>query len=102
MVFSVIITYGVYFASSMLALDPYHLVTCFAQYILLTPMYINVLNMYVCAILTLIFLTFSRYPYSYAFANLDDVSCSHAVRSTLSDNLRLDFLGYQARPCRHE
>ena len=47
MVFSVIITYGVYFASSMLALDPYHLVTCFAQYILLTPMYINVLNMYV-------------------------------------------------------
>ena len=45
MVFSVIITYGVYFASSMLALDPYHLVTSFVQYILLTPMYINVLNM---------------------------------------------------------
>jgi len=47
MVFSVIITYGVYFASSSLALDPYHLVTCFVQYILLTPMYVNVLNMYV-------------------------------------------------------
>ena len=47
MVFSVIITYGVYFASSMLALDPYHLVTCFLQYVLLTPMYVNVLNMYV-------------------------------------------------------
>lgn len=48
MVFSVIITYGVYFASSLMALDPYHLVTCFIQYLLLTPMYINVLNMYVC------------------------------------------------------
>jgi chitin synthase len=53
MVFSVLITYGVYFASSVLALDPYHLVTCFVQYILLTPMYVNVLNMCVCSVLIL-------------------------------------------------
>src|SRR5260370_5415216 len=53
MVFSVLITYGVYFASSLLALDPYHLVTCFVQYILLTPMYVNVLNMCVYPVLIL-------------------------------------------------
>jgi chitin synthase len=58
MVFSVLITYGVYFASSLLALDPYHLVTCFVQYVLLTPMYVNVLNMCVCPILVLAFLSF--------------------------------------------
>lgn len=62
MVFSVIITYGgkggrteileklsdlllVYFISGILAMDPWHLFTSFIPYLLLSPTYINVLNM---------------------------------------------------------
>ena len=62
MVFSVIITYGgkrgrtgvaekpsyllpVYFISVILAMDPWHLFTSFIPYLLLSPTYINVLNM---------------------------------------------------------
>ncbi|EPT04519.1 hypothetical protein FOMPIDRAFT_131809 [Fomitopsis schrenkii] len=55
MVFSVIITYGVYFISGILAMDPWHLFTSFIPYLLLSPTYINVLNIY-------------------AFSNLDDIS----------------------------
>ncbi|KAH9839307.1 chitin synthase-domain-containing protein [Rhodofomes roseus] len=55
MVFSVIITYGVYFVSSLLAMDPWHLFTSFLPYLLLSPTYINLLNIY-------------------AFSNLDDIS----------------------------
>ncbi|ORX37201.1 chitin synthase-domain-containing protein [Kockovaella imperatae] len=46
MIISLGSTYGVYVASSLLALDPWHLFTCFAQYILFSPTYINVLNVY--------------------------------------------------------
>ncbi|ORY30579.1 chitin synthase 6 [Naematelia encephala] len=46
MVVSVISTYGVFIVSSILALDPWHLITCFGQYILFSPTYINVLNVY--------------------------------------------------------
>lgn len=35
----------VYAFSSFLALDPWHMFTSFVPYILLSPMYINVLNM---------------------------------------------------------
>lgn len=62
MVFSIIITYGgkwlvhlkgtrltslssVYFISGFLAMDPWHLFTSFIPYLLLSPTYINVLNM---------------------------------------------------------
>ncbi|KAK7692306.1 hypothetical protein QCA50_003931 [Cerrena zonata] len=55
MIFSLICTYGVYFASSFLAFDPWHMFTSFIPYMLLSPTYINVLNIY-------------------AFANLDDIS----------------------------
>jgi chitin synthase len=61
MLFSVVMTYGstssyplvgfgfhvtaAYFFSSVLAMDPYHMITSFPQYMLLSPMYINILNM---------------------------------------------------------
>ncbi len=35
MIISVLSTYGVYVISSIIACDPFHLVTCFVQYILL-------------------------------------------------------------------
>ncbi|KAK7057241.1 chitin synthase-domain-containing protein [Favolaschia claudopus] len=55
MLFSVVITYGVYAFSSILAFDPWHMVTSFVPYLLLSPTYINILNIY-------------------AFSNLDDIS----------------------------
>ncbi|KAF9010650.1 glycosyltransferase family 2 protein [Cyathus striatus] len=55
MIFSIAVTYGVYVFSSLLAFDPWHIATSFIQYMLLSPMYINVLNIY-------------------AFSNLDDIS----------------------------
>jgi len=55
MLFSVIITYGVYAVSSVLAMDPWHLITSFLPYLLLSPTYVNILNIY-------------------AFSNLDDIS----------------------------
>ncbi|KDQ21855.1 glycosyltransferase family 2 protein [Botryobasidium botryosum FD-172 SS1] len=55
MLVSIISTYGVYVAASLLAFDPWHLLTSFIPYLLFSPCYINVLNIY-------------------AFANLDDIS----------------------------
>ncbi|KAJ3495480.1 hypothetical protein NLJ89_g10618 [Agrocybe chaxingu] len=55
MLFSILVTYGLWAFSSLLALDPWHLFTSFIPYMLLSPMYINVLNIY-------------------AFSNLDDIS----------------------------
>lgn len=48
-------TYALYFVSSFLYLEPWHMFTSFVQYILLSPSYINVLNIY-------------------AFCNIDDIS----------------------------
>ncbi|RCK66003.1 Chitin synthase 2 [Candida viswanathii] len=48
-------TYALYFLASFLYLEPWHMFTSFLQYILLSPSYVNVLNIY-------------------AFANIDDVS----------------------------
>ena len=39
-------TYVLWFVASILFLDPWHMFTCFLQYIVLTPTYINVLNIY--------------------------------------------------------
>lgn len=39
-------TYALYFASSIICLQPWHMFTSFAQYVLLSPAYINVLNIY--------------------------------------------------------
>lgn len=45
MLVSLIATYFSYLAASLLALDPWHLITSFIQYILLSASYINILNM---------------------------------------------------------
>ncbi|KAH8551554.1 chitin synthase 1 [Umbelopsis sp. PMI_123] len=45
-VVSVAATYLLYFVSSILFFDPWHMFTSFAQYLLLMPSYINVLNVY--------------------------------------------------------
>ncbi|KAJ6586867.1 chitin synthase [Mycena vulgaris] len=55
MLFSVVITFGLYASSSILAFDPWHMLTSFIPYLLLSPTYINILNIY-------------------AFSNLDDIS----------------------------
>ncbi|WFC97396.1 chitin synthase [Malassezia yamatoensis] len=55
LVVSLVSTYGVYVIGSLLALDPLHLITSSLQYFLLTPTYINVLNIF-------------------AFCNLHDIS----------------------------
>jgi chitin synthase len=39
-------TYILYFVVSFLFLDPWHMFTCFLQYLLLTPTYINIVNVY--------------------------------------------------------
>ncbi|SMN19795.1 similar to Saccharomyces cerevisiae YNL192W CHS1 Chitin synthase I, requires activation from zymogenic form in order to catalyze the transfer of N-acetylglucosamine (GlcNAc) to chitin [Maudiozyma saulgeensis] len=39
-------TYALYFISSIIYLQPWHMFTSFVQYILLSPSYINVLNIY--------------------------------------------------------
>lgn len=48
-------TYALYFLASFLYFEPWHMFTSFIQYLLLSPSYINVLNIY-------------------AFCNIDDVS----------------------------
>ncbi|OJJ48719.1 hypothetical protein ASPZODRAFT_130835 [Penicilliopsis zonata CBS 506.65] len=39
-------TYVMWFLASVIFFDPWHMFTCFIQYMLLTPTYINVLNIY--------------------------------------------------------
>jgi chitin synthase len=39
-------TWLLYLFASILFLDPWHMVTCFLQYLLLTPTYINIMNVY--------------------------------------------------------
>ena len=58
-----------YAFSSLLAFDPWHMMTSFLQYMLLSPMYINILNVY-------------------AFCNLDDVSIAHHFRSSHLNSYR--------------
>jgi chitin synthase len=48
-------TYALYFVASFMYFEPWHMFTSFLQYILLSPSYVNVLNIY-------------------AFCNIDDVS----------------------------
>ena len=67
-----------YALSSILAFDPWHMVTSFVPYIFLSPTYINILNMLV--------MTYHLYwtnviiILSYAFSNLDDVNFFFLVR----------------------
>ena len=46
LVVSLLSTYALYFVSSFLFFEPWHMFTCFLQYLLVSPSYINVLNVY--------------------------------------------------------
>ena len=46
MIVSLASTYLLWIVASILFLDPWHMITSFIQYILLTPTYVNVLNIY--------------------------------------------------------
>ena len=46
LIVSVMSTYGIWLIASLIMFDPWHMVTSFVQYMLLTPTYINVLNVY--------------------------------------------------------
>ncbi|GAA6007454.1 uncharacterized protein JCM10292_002411 [Rhodotorula paludigena] len=45
-VISLVSTYGIYILASLIALDPWHIVTSMGQYLLLSPLYINLLSIY--------------------------------------------------------
>ncbi|KAL1713663.1 glycosyltransferase family 2 protein [Schizophyllum commune] len=45
-VISLAATYGLYFTSSFLHFEPWHMFTCFLQYLFLLPSYVNILMMY--------------------------------------------------------
>ncbi|TFK53655.1 glycosyltransferase family 2 protein [Heliocybe sulcata] len=68
MLFSIIVTYGVYTTSSLLFFDPWHMLTSFLPYMLLSPTYINILNIY-------------------AFCNLDDISWGTKQDTTVEADL---------------
>nr|ODN74974.1 chitin synthase [Cryptococcus depauperatus CBS 7841] len=67
-VLSLAATYGLYIISSLLALEPWHMITSFLQYLLLAPSYVNVLNVY-------------------AFCNVHDVSWGTKGSDKVSDDL---------------
>ncbi|KXJ87709.1 glycosyltransferase family 2, chitin synthase [Microdochium bolleyi] len=46
LVVSMLSTYGIWLIASLMFFDPWHMVTSFIQYLLLTPSFINVLNVY--------------------------------------------------------
>ncbi|KAK2068550.1 hypothetical protein P8C59_003184 [Phyllachora maydis] len=46
LIVSVMSTYGIWFIASLLMFDPWHMLTSMVQYMLLTPTYINILNVY--------------------------------------------------------
>ncbi|KAJ3014911.1 UNVERIFIED_CONTAM: Chitin synthase, class 2, partial [Siphonaria sp. JEL0065] len=63
-------TYGMYLISSILYLEPWHMITSFFQYLLLLPSYVNILNVY-------------------AFCNLHDVSWGTKGDNTTTNDLGL-------------
>ncbi|RIB11527.1 glycosyltransferase family 2 protein [Gigaspora rosea] len=62
-ILSLVSTYGLYFLASFMMLDPWHMFICIAQYILLVPLYIIILNIY-------------------AFCNIHDVSWGNRPDAT--------------------
>ncbi|KAI0268865.1 chitin synthase-domain-containing protein [Gloeopeniophorella convolvens] len=76
--FSIFVTYGVYTVSSFLALDPWHMFTSFIPYLLLSPTYVNILNIY-------------------AFANLDDISWGTKGEDTVDMDLGTVIQDSQSR-----
>lgn len=46
LIVSMMSTYGLWLIASIMMFDPWHMITSFIQYLLLTPTYVNVLNVY--------------------------------------------------------
>ncbi|KAI0847379.1 glycosyltransferase family 2 protein [Daldinia vernicosa] len=46
LIVSMLSTYGLWLIASLMMFDPWHMITSFFQYLLLTPTYVNVLNVY--------------------------------------------------------
>lgn len=46
LIVSMLSTYGLWLIASLMMFDPWHMITSFIQYLLLTPTYVNVLNVY--------------------------------------------------------
>ena len=46
LIISVMATYGVWLIAALMMFDPWHMLTSMVQYVLLTPTYVNVLNVY--------------------------------------------------------
>ncbi|KAI2606209.1 chitin synthase I [Hypoxylon fragiforme] len=46
LIVSMMSTYGLWLIASLMMFDPWHMITSFLQYLLLTPTYVNVLNVY--------------------------------------------------------
>lgn len=46
LVISLVSTYGLYFVSSLMHFEPWHMFTCFVQYLLLLPAFVNILMVY--------------------------------------------------------
>ena len=67
-VISVLSTYGIWLLASLMFLDPWHIFTSLFQYILVSPSFINVINIY-------------------AFCNTHDVSWGTKGSTTLSMDL---------------
>ncbi|EIW73092.1 hypothetical protein TREMEDRAFT_70893 [Tremella mesenterica DSM 1558] len=67
-ILSLAATYGLYILASLLALEPWHMITSFIQYLLLAPSYINVMNVY-------------------AFCNVHDVSWGTKGSDKVSEDL---------------
>ncbi|KAI9019485.1 chitin synthase 1 [Phycomyces nitens] len=68
MIVSLLATYGLYFVSSLLYGQPWHMLTSFLPYLLLLPGYVNILNIY-------------------AFCNTHDVSWGTKGDSTIAKDL---------------
>ncbi|KAI8077884.1 chitin synthase 1 [Halteromyces radiatus] len=68
MVISLMATYGLYFISSVIYLQPWHIFTSLPQYLLLLPGYVNILNIY-------------------AFCNTHDVSWGTKGDNTIAKDL---------------
>ncbi|KAG8843903.1 Chitin synthase, class 1 [Tulasnella sp. 330] len=67
-VLSLAATFGLYVFASIIFFEPWHMITSFAQYLLIAPSYINVLNVY-------------------AFANVHDVSWGTKGDNTIPTDL---------------
>lgn len=76
-VISLASTYGLYIVSSLLFLEPWHMITCFVQYLFLMPSFMNILMIYACKWLMAVsrrYLVSQSNWLSFLVSNLHDVS----------------------------